>query len=80
MSFSSCYAWSLVYRVSGYGPWAYLFHSVWNLPGPGIEPVSSALVDGFLTAGPRGRFKFEILFVLWQVEKQCNSFYTGQGA
>ena len=28
------------------------FHGMWNLPGPGIEPVSPALVDGFLTTRP----------------------------
>ena len=26
-----------------------------NLPGPGIEPISRALVDGFLTTGPPGK-------------------------
>ena len=31
------------------------FHSMWNLPGPGIEPVSPALVDGFLTTRPPGK-------------------------
>ena len=25
---------------------------MWDLPRPGIEPVSSALADGFLTTGP----------------------------
>ena len=28
---------------------------MWNLPGPGIEPVSSALAGGSLTTGPLGR-------------------------
>ena len=26
-----------------------------NLPGPGIEPVSPALVSGFLATGPPGK-------------------------
>ena len=27
----------------------------WNLPGPGIEPVSSALTGGFLSTVPPGQ-------------------------
>ena len=28
---------------------------MWDLPGPGMEPVSPALAGGFLTAGPPGK-------------------------
>ena len=28
---------------------------MWDLPGPGLEPVSPALADGFLTTGPPGK-------------------------
>ena len=28
---------------------------MWDLPGPGIEPVSPVLAGGFLTAGPPGK-------------------------
>ena len=28
---------------------------MWDLPGPGIEPVSSALAGGFFTAEPLGK-------------------------
>ena len=36
--------------------WACLPHSLWNLPGPGIEPwFHPALTGGFLTTGPRGK-------------------------
>ena len=31
---------------------------MWNLPGPGIEPVSSELAGGFLNAGPPGKSLF----------------------
>ena len=34
---------------------ARLLRGVWNLPGPGIEPESAALVNGFLTTGPPGK-------------------------
>ena len=27
---------------------------MWDLPGPGLEPVSPALVGGFLTTAPQG--------------------------
>ena len=30
---------------------------MWNLPGPGIEPVSPALAGGFSTTGPPGSLK-----------------------
>ena len=29
---------------------------MWDLPGPGIEPVSPALAGGFLTTVPPGKF------------------------
>ena len=32
-------------------------HGMWNLPGPGLEPVSPALAGGFLTTGPPGKLK-----------------------
>ena len=36
---------------------------MWSLPGPGIEPVSSALADGFLsTVAPGESFRFGIEF------------------
>ena len=28
---------------------------MWDLPGPGIEPVSPALAGGFLTTAPQGK-------------------------
>ena len=31
---------------------------MWNLLGPGMEPVSSELSGGFLTIGPPGKFLF----------------------
>ena len=30
---------------------------MWNLPQPGIKPVSPAIAGGFLTTGPPGKFK-----------------------
>jgi len=30
-------------------------HGMWDLPGPGIEPVSPALAGGFSTTDPAGK-------------------------
>ena len=42
MGFSSC------------GSWTQLPHGMWNLPQPGIKPVSPGLTGGFFTTGPPG--------------------------
>ena len=45
---------------------AQLLHSMWDLPGPGIEPVLPALAGGFLTTAPPGKshqLKFYIEFI-----------------
>jgi len=39
-------------RLHSHGTWALLLQGMWNLPGPGIEPVSPALAGGFLSTGP----------------------------
>ena len=41
-------------RLSSCGAWASC-PTTWNLPRPGIQPVSPALADGFLTTGPPGK-------------------------
>ena len=37
------------------GTWAHFLYDTWDLLGPGIEPMSSALAGGFLTTGPPGK-------------------------
>ena len=32
-----------------------LFHGMWDLPGPGINPVSLALAVRYLSTGPPGK-------------------------
>ena len=44
-------------KLSSCGAWAFLPQSMWNLPGPEIEPMSPALAGGFLTTGPPGKSK-----------------------
>ena len=34
---------------------------MWDLPGPGIEPVSSALAGGFFTTEPPGKLALMLL-------------------
>ena len=61
MHFSSC--WLLLLQSTGsrhvgFGccsAQAQLLCGLWDLPGPGIEPVSSALPGRFLTTRPTGR-------------------------
>ena len=44
-------------RLSSCGSRAQLLCGMWDLPRPGLEPVSSALAGGFLTTAPPGRPK-----------------------
>ena len=46
---SSCISWALEHRFNGCGAWASLLPSMWNLPRPGIEPVSPVLAARFFT-------------------------------
>ena len=39
-------------RLSSCGPWAQLLHGMWDLPRPGLEPVSPALAGRFSTTAP----------------------------
>ena len=45
--FSSFGAWAVKPRLSSCGAQAYLLHSIWDLRGPGIKPMSPALAGGF---------------------------------
>ena len=51
--------WALQHGLSSCGSWASLSHGMWNLPGPGTDPVSLALAGGFLTTGPPGEVLLE---------------------
>ena len=51
---SSCGSQALERRLSRCGARAQLLHGAWDLPGPGLEPVSPALAGGFLTTAPPG--------------------------
>ena len=49
--------------LSGCGTWAQMPHSMWNLPGSGIEYMSPALTGGFLTTGLPGKSWLSILTI-----------------
>ena len=49
---SICGSRALEHRLSSCGAQAYLLRSMWDLPGPGFEPVSPTLAGGFLTTVP----------------------------
>ena len=42
-------------RLSSCGSWAQLLCSMWDLPRPGLEPVSPALAGRFSTTAPPGK-------------------------
>ena len=67
---SSCGLWALEHRLSSCGARAYLLHGMWDLPGPGLEPVSPALAGRFLTTAPPGKslsFTFEGNFIGYRI-------------
>ena len=50
--------WSTGFRHVGFsscGARAPLLHGMWDLPGPGLEPMSPALAGGFPTTAPPGK-------------------------
>ena len=53
--FSSCGSWALESRLGSCGARTWLFCGMWDLPGPGIEPMSPALAGGFSTTAPQGK-------------------------
>ena len=55
VGFSSCGSRALERRLSSCGARAQLLPSMWDLPGPGLEPMSPAPAGGFLTTVPPGK-------------------------
>lgn len=54
--FSSCVgSWTLEPRLSSCSAQALLLRGMWNLPGTGIEPVSSELTGRILSTVPPGK-------------------------
>ena len=53
--FSCCRTQALARGLRGCGTWALLLGGMWDLPRPGIEPLSPSLAGSFLTTGPPGK-------------------------
>ena len=52
---------------------------MWDLPGPGLEPVSPALAGGFLITVPPGKslsFFLDFFFLMWTNFKVIIEFIT----
>ena len=52
---SSYGSWALEHGLSSCGTPAWLLCGIWNLPGPGIKPLSPASAGGFLSTVPKGK-------------------------
>ena len=52
---SSCGSQALEHRLSSCGARALLLRGMWDLPRPGLKPMSPALAGGFLTTAPPGK-------------------------
>ena len=48
--------------LSSCGTWALVAHAMWNLPGPGIKPMSPALAGGFPSSVPPGKLSFKYCY------------------
>ena len=60
MGFSNCGSQALECKLNSCGTRVQLLRGMWDLSGPGSEPVSSALADGFLTTEPPGKSLYRI--------------------
>ena len=47
LGLSSCGSRALEHRLGSCGTQALLFRGMWDLPGPGLKPMSPALAGGF---------------------------------
>ena len=64
-NFSSCGSQALERGLSGCGTWALLSHSIGNLPGPGIKPMSPA--GRFSTTATPGKSWSSIFYFLQEL-------------
>ena len=69
-------------RLSSCGSRAYLLHGMWDLPRPGLEPVSLASAGRFSTTAPPGKPKSYYLigrlfcYILRNLPSFCPLFLT----
>ena len=67
---SSCGSWALEHRLSSCGAVALLLCGIWNLPRPGIKPMSPALAGRSLSPVPRFATKIMAYgpITSWQID------------
>ena len=65
-------------RLSNCGSWAQLPCGMWDLPRPGLEPVSPALAGRFSTTAPPGKPRISVLFIwgIFQLFKYLSTMYV----
>ena len=56
---------ALEHRLNSCGARAWLLPRMWDLPRPGIEPMSLALVGGFSTTEPPGKPQNSFYLAKW---------------
>ena len=62
-------------RLSNCGSRAQLLRGMWDLPRPGLEPMSAALAGGFSTTAPPGKPSSPILDeLLWSLNLASGGF------
>ena len=49
---------------------------MWDLPGPGLEPVFPALAGGFLTTVPPGKPQCHVFFIHSSVDGHLGCFHV----
>ena len=54
-------------RLSSCGSRAQLLRGIWDLPRPGLEPVSPALAGRLSTTVPPGKPQAKVLFCAWLI-------------
>ena len=66
-SCSGCGLQALARGLNSCGAQAQLLHGMWNLPGPGIKPMTPALAGRFLSTAPPGKPKNSRILHTWLV-------------
>ena len=74
--FRGCGSQALESRLRSCGTRALLLRGMWDLPEPGIEPMSPALAGGFLTTVPPGKPLIWCIFIF--IQFTLNSRYLNQ--
>ena len=69
----SCGSWALEHRLSSCGALALLLRGMWDIPRPGVEPISQAMAGGFLTTVPPGKSPISFFHHLTQILHQVQS-------